>query len=264
MQPSQPLHHPPHRLHIPNSLPQPLDNLLLHRRRQIQKRIHQLPVYEPERLLRLPRLVPECAVAVERDVAGGADEVGEGGLQAHEGVEVGGGDEADEVDGAFDLRGGEGLVEVGEMGGRKRGLTVPMKAVGVTIAFGLADTSKLRMRFTISPSLISLMTSSRRRSSAVMPLVFCCKTIRLPPASLSRNAASFPTCATAVAHTVWKWRATSSSVSGRPVVPRLYSTMETLFMRSATAIILPVMAMSMGAVEVRKLACFCRVLSDRE
>jgi len=43
-------------------------------------------------------------------------------LQAHEGVEVGGGDEADEVDGAFDLRGGEGLVEVGEMGGGKEGL----------------------------------------------------------------------------------------------------------------------------------------------
>lgn len=105
------------------------------------------------------------------------DERGEGGLQAHERVEVGGGDEGDEVDGAFDLSwGGErGLVGrgLGKGGGEEfGGLTVPMKAVGVTIAFGLGDTSKLRMRLTISPSLISLMTSSRRRSSAVMPLVF--------------------------------------------------------------------------------------------
>ncbi len=144
------------------------------------------------------------------------------------------------------------------------GLTVPMNAVGTTIAFGLEDTSKLRILFTISPSLISLTTSSRRRSSTVMPFVFWRKTTRLPSASLSRNASPSPTCATAVDHTVWKWRPTSSRVSGRPAVPRLYSTMETLFMRSAIAMVLPVMAMSMGAVEVRKLACFCSVLSDRE
>lgn len=126
-------------------------------------------------------------------------------MQAHEGVEVGGGDEGEEVDGSFDLRGGRGVSGCG--GGRREGekeLTVPIKAEGTTMALGLEDTWKLRMRFTISPSLISLRTSMRRRSSAVMPLLFRCRSIRLPSASLSRNASSFPTCATAVAHVVWK------------------------------------------------------------
>ena len=75
--------------------------------------------------------------------------------------------------------------------------------------------------------------------------------MRLPSASLSRKVSPLPILATAVDQIVWKWRATSSRVSERPAVPRLYSRMEMDFMRSATATVFPVTAMSMGAVEVR-------------
>ena len=52
-------------------------------------------------------------------------------------------------------------------------------------------------------------------------------------------------------------------VSGSVEVGPLYSMIEILFIRSATAMILPVIAISMGAVEVRYEATFSRVFAER-
>lgn len=141
-------------------------------------------------------------------------------------------------------------------------LTVARKALGITTAFADVGTLKVRIRFTISPNRISLVTSSLLLSSSVTPLVLRCRTIKFPSASLSKNVFS-STRATAVAQAVWKCRAVSVSLSGRPASPRSYSTMETLFIRSAIAITFPLTARSMGAVDVRYEATFRSEFAER-
>ena len=95
-------------------------------------------------------------------------------------------------------------------------LTVARKAFGVTTALAEVGTLTLWIRLTISPSRISLVASSRRRSSAVTPFAFRSNTVRFPSASASRKLSEVM-CATAVAQAVAKWRAISVRVAGRPV-----------------------------------------------
>ena len=80
---------------------------------------------------------------------------------------------------------------------------MPMNALGTTAVLTEVGTSKLRIRLTISPSRISLVTSSLLRSSSVTPFVFRCSIIRFPSASASRIVSS-AMWATAVDQVIWK------------------------------------------------------------
>lgn len=82
------------------------------------------------------------------------------------------------------------------------GLTVARKALGITTALGEKGTSKGRIRLTISPSLISLVTSSLFLSSSVTPLTLRLRTRRLPSASPSSKVFS-SIWARLVVQTVW-------------------------------------------------------------
>ena len=104
MQTPQRIHKPLHTLHIPPSH-QP-HNLLLHPFLTVQKLLNKLPIHKPKRLLPLTHHALKSAILVEGHVARGFDVGGDTGLQAHEEVLVGRVDEAEEVDGAFDLFGG--------------------------------------------------------------------------------------------------------------------------------------------------------------
>lgn len=99
--------HPPQRLHQAlhalDIQVQPLHRLGLNFLAGVQEALDQVAVDEAVGLLGLADLVLVGAVLEEGDGAGGVDEGGEVGLEGYEGVEVVGGDEAEEVEGAFDL-----------------------------------------------------------------------------------------------------------------------------------------------------------------
>jgi hypothetical protein len=100
--PLQLLHQIPHILH---TRPKPFTNILLRLLINIQKPFNHFPIHKPERLGRLSHWRFEGAVGVEVDVAEGLDDGRHAGLEAHEEVLGTGGNEGDEVDCSFGLKG---------------------------------------------------------------------------------------------------------------------------------------------------------------
>ena len=95
MQPPQPLNQRSYLLHIPAQL---LTRRFLLPLAQVKELLDQLAVHKTIRLLALPDLVLERPVPRKVHVAWRGDEAAEDGLQGDEQVEVGGLDEAEEVD----------------------------------------------------------------------------------------------------------------------------------------------------------------------
>lgn len=123
---------------------------------------------------------------------------------------------------------------------------MPKNALGTIIAPGVVSTSTPRILLTISPRFISLVISIRLLSSSVTPSAFRLSTIRFPCASASSQL-SPSTWPTAVAQTLPKCLALSTSRGAAPSAPAgTYSTSETDFIRSATAITLPLTQISAG------------------
>ena len=104
MQPPQRLHQHPDLLYVSVGIVNALDELLLHVRLEVEEALDKIAVDEAVGLFLLAHLILEGAVAEERVVAGAVDEGGELRLQADEEIDLGGGDEGEEVDGAFDLQ----------------------------------------------------------------------------------------------------------------------------------------------------------------